>query len=75
MLDRDVYSTAEFKKMSQYFVFCKINADYQPAVKNKYGVSGLPTIVILTADATEVTRFVGYRPLAEFLKALEGARG
>lgn len=73
MLDRDVYSTEEFKKQSKYFVFCKINADNQPDVKNAFGVTGLPTIKYLKGDDV-IDEQVGYTPLAQFIAKMNSAR-
>ncbi len=73
MLDRDVYSTEEFKKQSKYFVFCKINADNQPDVKKAFGVSGLPTIKFLKGD-TVVHEQVGYSPVGPFIETMNKAR-
>lgn len=73
MLDREVYSTEEFKKQSKYFVFCKINADEQPALKNAYGVSGLPTIKYLKGEDV-IDEQVGYSPLPKFIEKMNAVR-
>ena len=73
MLDREVYSTEEFKKQSKYFVFCKINADKQPSVKQAFGVTGLPTIKFLKGDEV-IHEQVGYSPLAKFMETMNTAR-
>jgi hypothetical protein len=75
MLERDVYSTQAFKDQAKYFVFCKINGDEQPAVKDAWGVTGYPTIKFLTKDLQQVHEAVGYRPTAQFIAEMDKARG
>lgn len=74
MLDRDVFSADSFRRMSKYFVFCKIDADRQPEVSQRFSVTGLPTIVFLNSEGAEISRFSGYRPLQQFIAAMNAAR-
>lgn len=60
MLDHDVLQTAEFKKLSQYFVFARIDVDAQPAVAQHYGITAMPTQMVLAADGSVVSQTVGY---------------
>lgn len=73
MLDREVYSTEEFKKQSKYYVFCKINADEQTDVKKAFGVTGLPTIKYLKGDAV-IDEQVGYSPKDQFIAKMNEVR-
>ena len=56
-------------------MFLKINAEHQPAVAKKYGVTGYPTIKFLDSDGNAVHEAVGYRPLNAFLQEMNKARG
>jgi len=42
----------------------KVNADLAPAVSQRHGVTGIPTL-LLYRDGAEVSRLVGARPAAE----------
>ena len=47
--------------------------DPQQALMNKYGIIGLPAVLFLRPDGTEIpnTRVTGFLPPAEFLKRLD----
>jgi thioredoxin-related protein len=74
-LDAKVYPEEDFKKMSKYFVFCKVDAEKGKGVAwaQKYGVSGYPTIKFLRSDGTVVHEIVGYMPLGPFLAEMQKA--
>ncbi len=76
MLERDVYSSQDFKNQSKYFVVCKINGEkgQGPALMSQYGISGFPTIKFIKPDGTVVHQLVGYVPLAQFLQEMNTAR-
>ncbi len=61
MLDRDVLQTEEFKQnYSKNFVFLKIDVDLQQAVAQKYGITAMPTQMILDKDGNVLGKTVGY---------------
>lgn len=61
MLDRDVLQTEEFKQeYSKNFVFLKIDVDLQPAVSQKYGITAMPTQMILDKDGNVLGKTIGY---------------
>lgn len=47
----------------------KINVDWNPITKDKYDISGVPTIIAFM-DGVEYTRVVGATPKAKLLRAL-----
>lgn len=49
----------------------KVNVDEEAQAAGKYGVSSIPTLVLLK-DGKEVARFVGLRQEAELTAALDG---
>ena len=51
----------------------KLDVDASPgrAMANRYGVDGLPTILILSADGKEIGRIPGYMPAKGFLEAVQ----
>lgn len=81
-LDRTVFNTEKFKAMSKYFVFCKIDTenDAQIGPVKARGIvdkdiSGLPTTKFVNGDGRVVHEFVGYKPVDEYVKELDKARG
>lgn len=49
---------------------CKLNVDVHKKMATKFGVKGIPT-VILFKDGKPVKRFVGVKPKAAFMKAIK----
>jgi thioredoxin 1 len=50
----------------------KVNVDNEPALAERFGVSSIPTLVVLKGGA-EAQRFIGVTPKAELAKALDAA--
>ena len=65
---RDPQVTAALKG----FVAVKVDADRDPATAEKYRVSGLPTLLVLSADGKELARTSGYRSPTELAAWLAG---
>lgn len=72
-LDREVYSTEQFKKAAADFILVKIDILKTPEVAEPYNVSGVPDIRFLRPDGTEVHKFVGYQPLQGVLNDMATA--
>lgn len=52
----------------------KIDASQSPET-NKYGITGVPTLVVLDQDNNEITRHVGLLPKKTLTEWLNGLRG
>lgn len=74
MLDRDIFETKEFKDYAQKNLLL-VKADFPRRAENKlstqqqnynsllgqkYGVRGMPTVVLLNSEGAELNRIVGY---------------
>lgn len=73
-MTKEVFSLAEVgAAMNPKFVNIKIDMEsaYGAPLAKKLQVQAFPTFVIFNADAQEISRFLGYHPVAEFLKVLE----
>lgn len=70
MLEQQVYTTEEFKSVAANFVLCHVDVDEEPALAQKYGISGIPDIRILDKDGTQLGQMVGYRPTEELVAEL-----
>ena len=51
--------------LAKGFVAVKVDADADAATARKYAVSGLPTLLVLSADGKELARASGYRAPGE----------
>ena len=58
---------------SKQFVPVLINADEQPALLEKFGISGIPTVVFLDAKGKVLLQATGYESGPEFLKTMQQA--
>jgi thiol-disulfide isomerase/thioredoxin len=75
MLNEKVFSQPAFKRRIRDFIEVKIDVDTPQAwsYTARYKISGYPTVLFLTPDAEEISRILGYRPLAQFLKSMKAA--
>ncbi len=70
-MERDVFSRADVAAAVQNdFVPVKINADHRPQTAKQYGVTALPTDVIITADGQVVDRFSGRSDASQYVGKL-----
>ncbi|MBN9504367.1 MAG: hypothetical protein BGO01_12015 [Armatimonadetes bacterium 55-13] len=75
MLDRDVFQKEDWKKMSKYLVFCKIDVDEQKSVASAYNITAMPTQMVLAADGSVLATKVGYANPSDFYAFVNGALG
>jgi len=73
MLDKEVFQTEKFKKLSSKFVFLKIDVDKQPDVSKTYNIEAMPTQMVLNADGSVLKKTVGYGGPEPFYSFLLGA--
>lgn len=66
-LDSDTYSDPKVNAASGKFICVKINAEKEPALAGKYGVSGYPTIIFLDSNGNVIRKIPGYLPPDGFL--------
>jgi len=70
-MDADTFSNASVIALSSRYVFARVNVDQQGDLERKYGVTGLPTTVVLDPGGREITRVIGYVPPQEFLRQVQ----
>jgi thiol:disulfide interchange protein DsbD len=75
MLERECFSTEEFKKYSSKLVFCRIDVDAQPSVSQAYGITAMPTQDIMDKTGAVVKQMVGYGGKEMFFNFLSGVVG
>lgn len=64
-LESETFPTREFKNLTSEFVKLKIDVDHfqNNVISEKYHMSGIPSIVVVTADQEEIDRIYDYQPL------------
>ncbi|CAN5374617.1 hypothetical protein BH11ARM2_BH11ARM2_20180 [soil metagenome] len=60
MLDKDVFTTPEFKATSKKLVFLRIDVDAQKNIGAAYKIEAMPTQMVLSKDGAIVGTTVGY---------------
>jgi thioredoxin:protein disulfide reductase len=79
-LDRNTFTNVEVAKEAKEFVRLKVDLTHfdspeAEALRKKYNISGVPTIVFLKSDGEEhaESRIVGFVPADDFVKRLKSA--
>ncbi len=72
-LETEIFSLPSFQKMTNKVLKVRIDSDRfeNSELKKHYGIHGIPTLMLLTADGEEIARLVDFVPLetlAKFLK-------
>lgn len=70
-LEADVFGTDRWKALSSKFVFLRIDVDRQPQVSSKYGITAMPTQMILDKNGGVLDTTVGYANATEFFKFMD----
>ncbi len=78
-LERETFADATFKAKASRFVAVKVDATNEddPAVaalSKKYGVTGLPTVVVFDSQGNEVKRFKEFVNAERFIKEIEAVQ-
>ncbi|MGV3617022.1 MAG: thioredoxin domain-containing protein [Fimbriimonas sp.] len=74
-LEADCFGTAEFKALGKKLVFLRIDVDKQPAVSKAYGITAMPTQMIVNPDGSVVNTTVGYANRHSFFSWVYGVVG
>lgn len=70
-LDEKTYTDGKVKQiMAQKYIAVKVNVDQNPDLASKYGVYGLPTLIILDSNGNEIKRVEGYQTPSQLLSIL-----
>jgi thiol:disulfide interchange protein DsbD len=73
VMDEETYTDAKVREKLAGFALAKIDTDQDEATAGRYGVSGLPTTLVVDESGQEVARRIGYVAADEFLKFLKEA--
>jgi outer membrane lipoprotein-sorting protein/thioredoxin-related protein len=65
-LEADCFGTKEFKDLSKKLVFLRIDVDKQPKVSQAYGITAMPTQMVVNPDGSVVKQTVGYANRSTF---------
>ncbi|MBU0607901.1 MAG: thioredoxin family protein [Armatimonadetes bacterium] len=69
-MDEETWPNPEVAAAAAKFVAVRLDVDANQDVANEYGISGIPTVVVLDAGGKEVDRHVGFATPEELLKLL-----
>ncbi len=65
-LEEEILKNPSFQKAARDFVKVKMDVDLftTQVLETKYAIKGVPTLLFLTPDGKEITRFYDYQPLS-----------
>ncbi|MDP3066332.1 MAG: thioredoxin domain-containing protein [Methanobacteriaceae archaeon] len=70
-MDQDTYTDPLVQeRLAQSYIAVKIDTDKNPDLSAKYGIIGLPTMVILDSNGQEIKRISGYQSADQLLSQL-----
>ena len=70
-LDRETFGNGQvIQLVEKLFIPVRIDTDREPKLAEKFGVKGLPTILLLSPAEKELQRLSGFRPPEKFLGEL-----
>ncbi len=72
LLDKEVFATDRFKKLSKQFVFLKIDVDEQKSVASAYKIEAMPTQMVLDKAGNVLQTKVGYGGVDDFFSTFGG---
>ena len=75
MLDNQTYADTRVATAATNWVSVKIDVDAQQDLARQYQVSSIPTIVFLSPEGRELSRFSGFIPAQAMLQQMDHARG
>lgn len=60
----------EIAEENEHIVLAKVNVDEEPALAVQFGISSIPTLVVMEKGQKKA-QMIGFRPKADILKLLE----
>ena len=72
-MDAQTWADPQVIRLQNKYVFLKLNAEKDPdgiALREKFSITGFPTVMILNSDGSEFDRLEGYLPGRQFLERL-----
>ena len=60
----------EIAEENEHIVLAKVNVDEEPALAIQFGVSSIPTLIVMEKGEKKA-QMIGYRPKQDILKLLE----
>ena len=74
LMDRNTFTDANVQQRLAGFVPLKIDADKQPQLAAKYGVEGLPMMLVIDANGKPLAGAAGYLEPDRYLAVLDQAK-
>jgi thiol-disulfide isomerase/thioredoxin len=71
LMDQWVYTADAVVEAAAPLVAVKVDGDEHPDLKERFGVTGFPTMILLSPDGEELRRVSGYVNVADMAKFLE----
>ena len=69
-MDSDVWSTETMQRLSDRFVFAKVDIDYNRTDAGKYNIKSIPAMVIIDIEENRYVEIIGYKDLTYMLNLM-----
>ena len=68
VMDDLVYTAKPVVETAEEILFVKLDGDDEKELKEKYGVSGFPTLILLDSDGDVIRKAIGYQSVKKMLE-------
>ena len=78
-LDEYTYNQPSVVNLSEQFVNIKMDftrantGDWEKQMRDKYQIVGMPTVIFLKSDGTEIKRFMGFKKAGDVVPLMKNA--
>jgi thiol:disulfide interchange protein len=74
MMERDTFPDEKIQQRLAGFVPLKVDVDKQPKLAAQYGITGMPTTLVVDATGKPIAGALGYLEVADYLAVLDKAK-
>ena len=74
MMERNIFPDEKVQQRLARFVPLKVDVDKQPKLAAQYGITAMPTTLVVDATGKPITGAIGYLEVADYLAVLDKAK-
>ena len=74
MMERNIFPDEKVQQRLAGFVPLKVDVDKQPKLAAQYGITAMPTTLVVDATGKPITGAIGYLEVADYLAVLDKAK-
>jgi thioredoxin-related protein len=70
-LEDSTFTSKDVIALSKDMIFVKAEAKKDTAIRNRFAISGFPTVILMKSTGEEIDRIYGYLPDSEFVSTIQ----